>query len=133
MRFAGTALNDYMSTPNFTGLGKNMIAGQSLGRRTVNQAEGDVALAGISATAKVKASEYEADAIRAGGQARGQSAMFSGIGNMISGIAGGFGSMGGNTYGFGSASNGQYQVPFGFNGGSYAGRGTLGPNWGIPQ
>ena len=93
-RFAGTELGDYMSTPDFTGLGRTMVEGASLGRRAVNAAEGDVALAGINSQAKIKSSGYEAEAIKAGGQARGQAGMASGLGSMFSGIAGGFGAMG---------------------------------------
>jgi len=97
-RFAGTNLNDYMSAPDFTGLGKTMVEGASLGRRAVNAAEGDVALAGINSQAKIKSAGYEAEAIKAGGQARGQSSMFQGLGSMASGIAGGFGARGSGGY-----------------------------------
>ena len=96
MRFAGTNLNEYMSTPDFTGLGRTMMEGASLGRRAVNAAEGDVALAGINSQAKIKSAGYEAEAIKAGGQARGQAGMASGLGSMFSGIAGGFGGFGGS-------------------------------------
>ena len=93
-RFAGTELGNYMSTPDFTGLGRTMMEGASLGRRAVNAAEGDVALAGINSQAKIKSSGYEAEAIKAGGQAQGQANMASGFESMFSGIAGGFGAMG---------------------------------------
>ena len=95
MRFAGTELGQYMSTPDFTGLGRTMMEGQSMKRQAVNMAEGEVAMAGINSMAKVKSAGYEADAIKAGGQARGQAAMASGIGNLFGGLAGGLGSMGG--------------------------------------
>ena len=91
MRFAGTELSNYFSTPDFTGIGRTMMEGASLGRRAVNAAEGEAALAGIYSTAKIKAADYEADAIKAGGQARGQAAIASGIGNMFGGIATGIG------------------------------------------
>ena len=101
-RFAGTALSGYMDGPDFTGLGRTMMEGASLGRRAVNVAEGDVALAGINSQAKIKSAGYEAEAIKAGGQARGQAAIASGIGSLASGIAGGFGARGsgsgGGTY-----------------------------------
>ena len=103
-RFAGTELSNYMSTPDFTGLGRTMMEGASLGRRAVNAAEGDVALAGINSQAKIKSSGYEAEAIKAGGQARGQSAMFQGLGSMASGIAGGFGARGSGSPGIGTGS-----------------------------
>ena len=130
-RFAGTELSGYMSTPDFTGLGRTMMEGASLGRRTVSAAKGDVALAGINSTAKIKSAGYEAEAIKAGGQARGQAAMASGIGSLASGIAGGFGARGsgGGGGGFGispgqigGVSNGAYGkvtnlgVPYSFFG-----------------
>ena len=95
MRFAGTELGNYMSTPDFTGLGRTMMQGQSLQRRAAHEAEGMVGMAGINSQAKIKSAGYQADAIRAEGAAQGQAAMASGIGNMVSGIAGGFASRGG--------------------------------------
>ena len=95
MRFAGTELNNYMSTPDFTGLGRTMMQGASLQRQAADMAEGQVAMAGINSTAKVKSAGFEADAIKAQGAAQGQQAMASGLGSMFSGIAGGFGALGG--------------------------------------
>ena len=116
-RFAGTALSDYFSTPDFTQVGKVGMEGQSLQRNTATKAEGLVHGAGINSMAEVASAGFQADAIKAQGQAAGQSAMASGIGNMVSGIAGGFGSMGsgggGNSYGgfggkYGSFTPGSY-------------------------
>ena len=95
MRFAGTELGQYMSTPDFTGLGRTMMEGQSMKRQAVNMAEGEVAMAGINSVAKVKSAGFEADAIKAGGAAQGQAAMASGIGSLFSGLAGGISSLGG--------------------------------------
>ena len=116
-RFAGTALTNYFSTPDFTQVGKVGMEGQSLQRNTATKAEGLVHGAGINSMAEVASAGFQADAIKAQGQAAGQSAMASGIGSMVSGIAGGFGSMGsgggGNSYGgtggkYGSFTPGSY-------------------------
>ena len=94
MRFAGTELGSYFDVPDFTGLGRTMMQGNSLQRNAATAAEGRVNIAGINSAAKVKSAGFQADAIKAQGQAQGQAAMASGIGSMVSGIAGGFGSMG---------------------------------------
>lgn len=93
-RFAGTALTDYFSTPDFTQVGKVGMEGQSLQRNTATKAEGLVHGAGINSMAEVAQAGFQADAIKAQGAAQGQASMASGIGSMVSGIAGGFGSMG---------------------------------------
>ena len=93
-RFAGTALTDYFSTPDFTQVGKVGMQGQSMQRNAATKAEGLVHGAGINSMAQVASAGFQADAIRAQGQAQGQASMASGIGSMVSGIAGGFGSMG---------------------------------------
>ena len=103
-RFAGTALTDYFSTPDFTQIGKAGIIGQSLQRNTATKAEGLVHGAGINSMAQVASAGFQADATRAQGQAQGQASMASGIGSMVSGLASGFGSMGSSSgaskYGF---------------------------------
>ena len=93
-RFAGTALTDYFSTPDFTTVGKTNMQGQSMQRNTATKAEGLVHGAGINSMAEVTQAGFQADAIKAQGQAQAQSSIASGIGSMVSGIAGGFGSMG---------------------------------------
>tara|TARA_B100001559_G_C15915741_1_gene356321 strand:+ start:90 stop:470 length:381 start_codon:yes stop_codon:yes gene_type:complete len=93
-RFAGTALTDYFSTPDFTQVGKVGMQGQSMQRNAATKAEGLVHGAGINSMAEVAQAGFQADAIKAQGQAQGQASMASGIGSMVSGIAGGFGSMG---------------------------------------
>ena len=102
-RFAGTALTDYFNTPDFTAIGGTNMEGQSLQRNTATKAEGLVHGAGINSTAQVAQAGFQADAIKAQGQAQGQASMASGIGSMVSGIAGGFGARGsgggGNSYG----------------------------------
>ena len=117
-RFAGTALTDYVSTPDSTQVGKVGMEGQSLQRNTATKAEGLVHGAGINSMAQVASAGFQADAIKAQGQAQGQASMASGIGSMVSGIAGGFGSMGGGggaKYGFDPA--GSQGNPFGGTGG----------------
>ena len=102
-RFAGTALTDYFSTPDFTQVGKVGMQGQSMQRNAATKAEGLVHGAGINSMAEVAQAGFQADAIKAQGQAQGQASMASGIGSMVSGIAGGFGSMGsGGSYDFSS-------------------------------
>ena len=101
-RFAGTALTDYFSTPDFTQVGKVGMEGQSLQRNTATKAEGLVHGAGINSMAEVAQAGFQAEAIKAQGAAQGQASMASGIGSMVSGIAGGFGargSGGSNSYG----------------------------------
>jgi len=93
-RFAGTALTDYFNTPDFTTVGKTNMQGQSLQRNSATKAEGLVHGAGINSMAQVAGAGFKADAIKAQGQAQGQASMMSGIGSMVSGIAGGFGAMG---------------------------------------
>lgn len=90
-RFAGTALTDYFSTPDFTQIGKAGIMGQSLQRNSATKAEGLVHGAGINSMAQVASAGFQADATRAQGQAQGQSSMFQGLGSMFGGIASGFG------------------------------------------
>ena len=93
-RFAGTALTDYFSTPNFTQVGKTSMQGQSMQRNAATKAEGLVHGAGINSMAQVASAGFQADAIKAQGQAQGQAAMVSGIASGISGIVGGFGATG---------------------------------------
>ena len=93
-RFAGTALTDYFSTPDFTQVGKVGMQGQSMQRNAATKAEGLVHGAGINSMAQVASAGFQADATRAQGQAQGQAAMASGIGSMVSGLAGGFGALG---------------------------------------
>lgn len=116
-RFAGTALTDYFSTPDFTQIGGTNMKGQSLQRNAATKAEGLVHGAGINSMAQVASAGFKADAITAGAEAQGQASMASGIGNMVSGIAGGFGargSGGGDKYGF---------DPYGSQGNPYGGTG----------
>jgi len=93
-RFAGTALSDYFSTPNFTQVGKVGMEGQSLQRNTATKAEGLVHGAGINSMAQVAGAGFKADAIEAQGQAQGQASMMSGLTSGIGSLVGGFGSMG---------------------------------------
>ena len=93
-RFAGTALTDYFSTPDFTQVGKTNMEGQSLQRNSATKAEGLVHGAGINSMAAVTSAGFKADALVAQGQAQGQASMMSGLASGISGIVGGFGAGG---------------------------------------
>ena len=116
-RFAGTQLTDYFNTPDFTQIGRVGMQGQSLQRNAATKAEGLVHGAGINSMAEVAGANFQADAIRVQGQAQGQASMASGIGNMVSGIAGGFGARGSGSgssdYDFSSPIWTQGQTSFG--------------------
>ena len=88
MRYAGTALTDYFGTPDFTGIGKTMMDSASMQRNAATKSEGLVAGTGLQAAGKIKGAGFQADAIEAQGAAQGQASMASGIGSMVSGIAG---------------------------------------------
>ena len=95
MRFAGTQLSNFMGdTMDYSAIAGTSQKGRSMERRAAMEGEGVVANAGVQSLGKMKASEFQADAIKAGGQAQGQAAMASGIGSMVSGLAGGISSMG---------------------------------------
>ena len=101
MRFAGTQITDYFGTPDFTGLGKTMMNSASMERNAATESEGLAARAGINAQAAIKSAGFQADAIKAQGQAQGQASMASGLGSMFSGLASGIGSFGASGYGGG--------------------------------
>ena len=102
MRFAGTEMSNYFSTPDFTGLGKTMMNSATMERNMAKQAEGYTEMAGLQSAAKIKGAGFQADAIKAGGQAQGQASMASGLGSMFGGLARGFGSIG-SSYGSSSS------------------------------
>ena len=114
-RFAGTELSNYMSTPNFGQMSRVGMDAQTMERNNATKAEGLVHGAGINSMAQVAIAGFQADAIKAQGQAQAQASMASGISSMVSGIAGGFGSMGSgggaSKYGFDPA--GSQGNPFG--------------------
>jgi len=87
-------MSNYFSTPDFTGLGKTMMDSASMERNMATEADGYAHRAGLASAAKVKGAGFQADAIKAQGQAQGQASMASGIGSMFSGLAGGLSSMG---------------------------------------
>ena len=95
MRFAGTELASYLNPMDHTAIAGESQKGRSLERRAVMMGEGMVANAGMQSIAKTKSAEFQADAIKAQGQAAGQSAMASGIGSLASGLAGGIGGLAG--------------------------------------
>ena len=95
MRFAGTELASYLNPMDHSAIAGESQKGRTLERRAVMMGEGMVANAGMQSIAKTKSAEYQADAIKAGGQAAGQSAMASGIGSLASGLAGGISKLAG--------------------------------------
>jgi len=96
-------MSNYFSTPDFTGLGKTMMDSASMERNMATEADGYAHRAGLASAAKVKGAGFQADAIKAQGQAQGQASMASGLGSMFSGLAGGISSLGSSSYGGGSS------------------------------
>ena len=76
-------------TMDYSGISGTSMEGRSLERRATMMGETEVANAGVQSLGAIKSAGYQADAIRAGGQARGQASMASGLGNMASSLAGG--------------------------------------------
>lgn len=95
MRFAGTQLTNFIDPTNFDAIGKSSIMGDSVMNQAAMQSEAYVDRADIKALADIEAAKFGASATRAQGAAQGQSSMFSGLGSMASGIAGGLAKMGG--------------------------------------
>ena len=89
-RFAGTELSNYMSTPNFGQMSRVGMDAQTMERNNATKAEGLVHGAGINSLAQVASAGFQADAIRAQGQAQGQASMMSGLSSGISSLVGGF-------------------------------------------
>ena len=89
-RFAGTELSNYMSTPNFGQMSRVGMDAQTMERNNATKAEGLVHGAGINSMAQVASAGFQADAIKAQGQAQGQAAAAQGLGNMFSSLVGGF-------------------------------------------
>ena len=95
MRFAGSQLSNFISGTNFDNIGKAGIISRANENNARMISDAYVDMADINADATVQSAKYGASATRAQGAADGQSSMFSGLGNMASGIAGGFASRGG--------------------------------------
>jgi len=93
MRFAGTQLTNFIDPTNFDAIGKSSINGRSIENQASMQSEAYVDRAEIKALADIEAAKFGAEATRAQGSAQGQASMFSGLGSMASGLAGGFASM----------------------------------------
>ena len=94
MRFAGTQLSNFMGdTMDYSAIAGTSQEGRSMERRATMEGEGMVANAGVQSLGKMRASEFQADAIKAGGQAQGQASMFQGMASGISSLAGGLASM----------------------------------------
>ena len=89
-RFAGTELANYMHTPNFGEMSRVGMDAQTMERNSATKAEGLVHGAGINSMAQVASAGFQADAIKAQGQAQAQASMASGLSSMVSGLAGGF-------------------------------------------
>ncbi len=97
MRFAGTQLTNFIDPTNFDAIGKSSINGRSIENQASIISDAYVDRADIQALADIEAAKYGASATRAQGAAQGQASMFSGLGNMASGIAGGFGTLANKT------------------------------------
>ena len=94
MRFAGTQLSNFMGdTMDYSAIAGTSQRGRSMERRATMEGEGLVANAGVQSLGKMRASEFQADAIKAQGQAQGQASMFQGMASGISSLAGGLASM----------------------------------------
>jgi hypothetical protein len=92
MRFAGSQLSNFIDGTNFDNIGKAGITSRANENNARMVSDAYVEQADINADATVKAAKFGASATKAQGAAAGQSAMFSGLGSMASGIAGGFAS-----------------------------------------
>ena len=89
-RFAGTELSNYMSTPNFGQMSRVGMDSQTMERNNATKAEGLVHGAGINSLAQVASAGFQADSIKAQGEAQGQAAMMQGLSSGISSLVGGF-------------------------------------------
>ena len=90
-RFAGTELANYMSTPNFGEMSRVGMDAQTMERNSATKAEGLVHGAGINSMAQVASAGFQADAIKAQGEAQGQASMMSGLSSGIGSIFGALG------------------------------------------
>ena len=99
-RFAGTQMSNFLGgTMNYSDISGTSIKGRSMERKATMGAEAEVANAGVQSMGKIASAGFQADAIRAQGAAQGQSSMMSGLGNLASGIAGGFAKRGSSSSG----------------------------------
>ena len=89
-RFAGTQMSNFLGgSMDYSGISGASIEGRGLERKATMIGEAEVANAGVKSLGAIQSAGYQADAIRAGGQAQGQASMASGLANMASGLAGG--------------------------------------------
>ena len=111
MRFAGadssiqTLFSNASKGPRQDEIFGTGAQAESMEKQAAMGATAKSRMAGIQGAGMVQSGKYQADAIRAQGQAAGQASMASGLGSMFSGIAGGFGSMMGGTGGVTPASS----------------------------
>ena len=135
MRFAGANIASFMSErPNFGELGSLGMEARSSERQTNTASEGFVAQAGLDSMAKIKEAKYQAEAIEAQGAANAAATRAQGMSSMMSGLAGGIGKMNfGGTFKYMGGPGSTGGTALGAGGGVVGGRGTLGPNYGIPQ
>ena len=109
MRFAGERMGGGFAslgtqgTVNYSEMGDKGLRGRSTERQAGIQAESTVNQYGMKSIADIRAAEAEAEATKYIGQQAGQAAMFGGLMDGISGIAGAgiskFGGAGANSYG----------------------------------
>ena len=91
-RFAGVQMHNYLTgTVGADEIGAAGIQGRGMENQTAMMSDAFVTNAGMKAKGAIKIAGFNADAIKAEGAAQGQQSMASGLGSMVSGIAGGFG------------------------------------------
>lgn len=124
MRFAGEKLGGGYAAlgaqagPDFGGMSRNTVELRGKEKEAVHAAESQVNQYGLKSIADIRSAEEEAEALRVQGQQAGQAAMFGGLMDGISGIAGAgiqkwggsmFGNTGNTTY-TGTNGVGQYSL-----------------------
>lgn len=98
MRFAGEFLTQ--GGPDFGGMSNSNVELRGKEKNAVHAAESQVNQYGLKSIADIRAAEAQAEATIAQGQAEGQAAMFGGLMDGISGIAGaGIQKFGGSMFG----------------------------------
>ena len=105
MRFAASSpqiKNFLADSPAYGQISNAFTKARSANRALNHEAEGFIASSGLNAMSKIKASEHQARAIVAGGEADAAASQAQGMSGMMSGIAGGIGNI---SFGGGSSSS----------------------------
>ena len=107
MRFAGSSNNALFgfadNSPQFSALSGVGLQARNLQKNAASVADAKAAMTDINANALIESAGFEADAIKAQGQAEGQASLASGIAGGIGTLAGGFGGLGGSVGGMSTA------------------------------